>query len=391
MTARTSIAVLTGGGDVPGLNSVIKSVVYRATEMGRNVLGIRKGWKGLTHLNPAEKFDATYARELTRENTRTIDRTGGTVLHTSRTNPRRVEAAKVPEHMSRAQLSKLPFDGKSYDFTPTVLENLERLGVGCLIAIGGDDTLSFAAALSSQGFPVIGVPKTMDNDVRGTEYCIGFSTAITRAKDSITRQRTTLGSHERIGIFRIFGRDSGFTALYTAYVTSTRCLIPEYPFDLDLVSNLLLEDKRANPSNYSVAVVSEGAVWKEHSIGEVGEADAYGHRKKVDIGHALAEEIQKRTGEETVSSDLTYDLRSGDPDAIDKIVAITFANIALDLIRDGVTGRMVGVQDGCYAHAPLPASSSGVRKIDVATQYNTERYRPNYASKLGDPILLSRA
>ena len=391
MTARTSIAVLTGGGDVPGLNSVIKSVVYRATEMGRNVIGIRKGWKGLTHMNQAEKFDTTYARELTRENTRTIDRTGGTVLHTSRTNPRRVAAGKTPEHMSSAQLAKLPSDGKSYDFTPIVLENLERLGVGCLIAIGGDDTLSFAAALSSKGFPVIGVPKTMDNDVRGTEYCIGFSTAITRAKDSITRQRTTLGSHERIGIFRIFGRDSGFTALYTAYVTSTRCLIPEYPFDLDLVSSLLLEDKRNNPSNYSVAVVSEGAVWKEGSIGEVGEADAYGHRKKVDIGHALAEEIQRRTGEETVSSDLTYDLRSGDPDAIDKIVAITFANIALDLIRDGVTGKMVGVQNGCYAHAPLPASSSGVRKIDVATQYNTERYRPNYASKLGDPILLSRA
>jgi ATP-dependent phosphofructokinase / diphosphate-dependent phosphofructokinase len=391
MTARTSIAVLTGGGDVPGLNSVIKSVVYRATEMGRNVIGVRKGWKGLTHMNPAEKFDAAYARELTRENTRTIDRTGGTILHTSRTNPRRVAAGKTPEHMSSAQLGKLPFDSKSYDFTPVVLENLERLGVGCLIAIGGDDTLSFAAALSSDGFPVIGVPKTMDNDVHGTEYCIGFSTAITRAKDSITRQRTTLGSHERIGIFRIFGRDSGFTAFYTAYVTSTRCLIPEYPFDLDLISKLLLEDKRNNPSNYSVAVVSEGAVWKEHSVGEVGEADAYGHRKKVDIGHALAEEIQRRTGEETVSSDLTYDLRSGDPDAIDKIVAITFANIALDLIRDGVTGRMVGVQNGCYAHAPLPASSTGVRKIDVATQYNTERYRPNYASKLGEPILLSRA
>lgn len=391
MTARTSIAVLTGGGDVPGLNSVIKSVVYRATEMGRNVIGIRKGWKGLTHMSPAEKFDATYARELTRENTRTIDRTGGTILHTSRTNPRRVAAGKTPEHLSSEQLAKLPSDGKSYDFTPVVLENLERLGVGCLIAIGGDDTLSFAAALSSKGFPVIGVPKTMDNDVRGTEYCIGFSTAITRAKDSITRQRTTLGSHERIGIFRIFGRDSGFTALYTAYVTSTRCLIPEYPFDLDLISNLLLEDKRKNPSNYSVAVVSEGAVWKEGSVGEVGEADAYGHRKKVDIGHALAEEIQRRTGEETVTSDLTYDLRSGDPDAIDKIVAITFANIALDLIRDGITGRMVGVQNGCYAHAPLPASSSGVRKIDVATQYNTERYRPNYASKLGEPILLSRA
>jgi 6-phosphofructokinase len=391
MPARTNIAVLTGGGDVPGLNSVIKSVVYRATEMGRKVIGIRRGWKGLTHMDPAEKMDPAYAYELTRENTRTIDRTGGTVLHTSRTNPRCVASGKAPAHLSDAHLSKLPFDGKSHDFTSIVIENLERMDIGCLIAIGGDDTLSFAAALSSKGFPVIGVPKTMDNDVHGTEYCIGFSTAITRAKDAITRQRTTLGSHERIGIFRIFGRDAGFTALYTAYVTSARCLIPEHPFDLDRICSLLLEDKKNNPSNYSVAVVSEGAVWTQRNVGEVGEADAYGHRKKVDIGHALAEEIQRRTGEETVASDLTYDLRSGDPDAIDKIVAITFANIALDLIRDGITGRMVGVQNGCYSHAALPASSAGARRIDVATLYNTERYRPNYASKLGQPIFLSRA
>jgi ATP-dependent phosphofructokinase / diphosphate-dependent phosphofructokinase len=391
MPARTNIAVLTGGGDVPGLNSVIKSVVYRSTEMGRKIIGVRRGWKGLTHMKPSEKLDSAYAYELTRENTRTIDRTGGTVLHTSRTNPRRVATGKTPPHLPLTQLGKLPFDGKNYDFTSIVIENLERMDIGCLIAIGGDDTLSFAATLSSKGFPVIGVPKTMDNDVHGTEYCIGFSTAITRAKDAITRQRTTLGSHERIGIFRIFGRDAGFTALYTAYVTSARCLIPEHPFELDRICSLLLEDKRNNPSNYSVAVVSEGAVWTEHNVGEVGEADAYGHRKKIDIGHALAEEIQRRTGEETVASDLTYDLRSGDPDAIDKIVAITFANIALDLVRDGITGRMVGVQNGCYAHAPLPASSAGARKIDVATLYNTERYRPNYTSKLGEPIFLSRA
>src|SRR5579863_5944081 len=391
MTARTSIAVLTGGGDVPGLNAVIKSVVYRATEMGRNVIGIRKGWKGLTHMNPAEKFDATYARELTRENTRTIDRTGGTVLHTSRTNPRRVAINKVPEHLSSAHLGKLPSDGKSYDFTPVVLENLERLGVGCLIAIGGDDTLSFAAALSSKGFPVIGVPKTMDNDVRGTEYCIGFSTAITRAKDSITRQRTTLGSHERIGIFRIFGRDSGFTALYTAYVTGARCLIPEYPFDMAHVSELLLEDKHHNESNYSIVIVSEGAAPKQGKVEEVGEMDAYGHHKKVDVGKALAKELEQRTSEETITRDLTYDLRSGDPDAMDQIVATTFANIAVDLIRDGITGRMVGLQNGCYAHADLPHVSAGARKVDIVTQYNTERYRPNYSSKLGAPILFNRA
>src|SRR5229473_2262107 len=390
MATGKTIGILTGGGDVPGLNSVIKSVVYRATEMGWRVIGIRKGWEGLTHMNPAAENDQTYLRPLTRENTRTIDRTGGTVLHTSRTNPKRIAKDKVPVHISPAELEKLPFDGKYYDFTSVVLRNLQKLEIGCLITIGGDDTLSFSAALSAAGMPVIAIPKTMDNDVQGTEYCIGFSTAITRAKELITRQRTTLGSHERIGIFRIFGRDSGFTALYTAYVTSTRCLIPEYPFDVDRVAKLLSEDKRNNPSHYALVVVSEGAVWKEGSVKEYGEADAYGHRKKADIGQALGEEIRRRTGDEIMVSDLTYDLRSGEPDAIDQLVAITFANIAVDLLRDGITGRMVGVQNGCYAHAPLPASSMGARKVDLAALYNTERYRPNYTSKLGAPLLFNR-
>ena len=388
MAVQARIGVLTGGGDVPGLNSVIKSVVYRASEMGREVIGIRQGWKGLTDMAGSE--DENYIRPLTRENTRTIDRSGGTILHTSRTNPRRLPANKVPGHIPDERLKRLPFDGSRYDFTSIVVENLEQLGVGCLIAIGGDDTLSFAAVLGAEGFPVIGIPKTMDNDVQGTEYCIGFSTAITRAKDSITRQRTILGSHERIGVFRLFGRDSGFTALYTAYVTSTRCLIPEYPFELDRITALLMEDKRNNPSHYSVAVISEGAVWKDREIAETGEADAYGHRRKADIGHALADELSKRTGEETMASDLTYDLRSGAPDAIDQIVATTFANIALDLIRDGVTGRMVGVQHGCYAHAPLPDAKLGPRKVDIARLYNTDRYRPNYTSKLGAPLLFNR-
>jgi 6-phosphofructokinase 1 len=390
VSAKNNIGILTGGGDVPGLNPVIKSVVYRASEMGRQVYGIRKGWAGLTYMDPAQEIDPDYVRLLTRENTRTIDRTGGTVLHTSRTNPRRVVEAKLPTHLTREQVAKLPFDGKHHDLTSVVLENLDRLGIGCLVAIGGDDTLSFAAALSAAGMPLIAIPKTMDNDVQGTEYCIGFSTAITRAKELITRQRTTLGSHERIGVFRIFGRDAGFTALYTAYVTSARCLIPEYPFDLDHISNLLLEDKKNNPSHYSLVVISEGAVWKQGQVKEYGDADAYGHRKKVDIGHALSDEIHRRTGDETMVSDLTYDLRSGEPDAIDQIVAITFANIAVDLIRDGVTGRMVGVQGGCYAHAPLPASSLGARKVDIPTLYNTERYRPNYKSKLGAPLLFNR-
>ena len=391
MPAKNRIGILTGGGDVPGLNPVIKSAVYRADEMGREVIGIRRGWQGLTHMDASVEIDPAYIRPLTRENTRTIDRSGGTVLHTSRTNPRRIPASQLPAHIPASQLKTIPFDGKYYDMTSIVLSNLNRLGIGCLIVIGGDDTLGFASVLSSAGQPLIAIPKTMDNDVPGTEYCIGFSTAITRAKELITRQRTTLGSHERIGIFRIFGRDSGFTALYTAYATSTRCLIPEYPFDLEHLSALLREDKRKNPSNYALIVVSEGAVWKQHEVAEIGDSDAYGHRKKADIGHALAEEIRQRTGEETMTSDLTYDLRSGEPDSIDELVAITFANIGLDLIRDGVTGRMVGVKDGCYAHMPLPDSSRGPRKVDVATLYNAERYRPNYTSKLGAPLLFSRA
>jgi ATP-dependent phosphofructokinase / diphosphate-dependent phosphofructokinase len=354
-------------------------------------VGIRKGWKGLTNVDTSETGESIYHRELTRDNTRTIDRTGGTILHTSRTNPSRVAASKVPAHISPERLKSLSFDGKNYDFTPIVIENLEKLGIGCLVAIGGDDTLGFAATLSRNGFPVIGVPKTMDNDVAGTEYCIGFSTAITRAKDAITRQRTTLGSHERIGIFRIFGRDAGFTALYTAYVTGARCLIPEYPFDMAHVAELLLEDKHHNESNYSIVIASEGAAPKQGKVEEVGEMDAYGHRKKVDVGQALAKELEQRTGEETMTSDLTYDLRSGDPDAMDQIVATTFANIAVDLIRDGITGRMVGLQNGCYAHADLPHVSAGARKVDIVTQYNTERYRPNYSSKLGAPILFNRA
>ncbi len=391
MTTRNKIGILTGGGDVPGLNSVIKSVVYRATEMGREVIGIRKGWEGLTHINPALDFDPAYLRQLTRENTRTIDRSGGTTLHTSRTNPQRLKKSKVPAHFSPTALSKLKEESASYDFTPVVLDNLERLGIGCLVVIGGDDTLSFAATLHGRGVPLIAIPKTMDNDVPGTEYCIGFSTAITRAKELITRQRTTLGSHERVGVFRIFGRNSGFTALYTGYVTSSRCLIPEHPFDLDRLCRLLMEDKRNNPSNYSLVVVSEGAVWKGQQVAEFGESDAYGHRKKVDIGHALAEEVKRRTGEETMNSDLTYDLRSGDPDSIDQLVATTFANLALDLISDGVAGRMVAIQEGRYTHAALPDPKLGPRQVDVSTLYNSERYRPHYAHKLGSPMLLSTA
>jgi 6-phosphofructokinase 1 len=297
----------------------------------------------------------------------------------------------LPEHLGPERRRQLETGEDRYDLTPVVLDNLSRLDLGALVAIGGDDTLSYAARLGAEGFPIIAIPKTMDNDVHGTEYCIGFSTAVTRAKELINRQRTTLGSHERIGIFRIFGRNAGYTAWYSAYVTSTRCVIPEAPFDLDRLAELLADDWRLNPSNYALLIASEGAVWQGGQLDEVGEADAFGHRHKADIGETLAAELKKRTGIETVNSDLTYDLRSGDPDALDQMVAITFANVAVDLLSDGEFGRMVAIRDGKYAHAPLPERSHGARTLDVATMYNVERFRPRYEAKLGSPLLLGPA
>jgi 6-phosphofructokinase len=393
--AKKRIGILTGGGDVPGLNAVIKSVTYRGSEDDIEVVGLRRGWEALTHLNlddPASK--AHYVIPLNRENTRTIDRRGGTVLHTSRTNPSKIQ--KLPDHLAGQDfpVSLSAKDGiaaKAWDLSGQVLANLSALGIEHLIAIGGDDTLSYAAKLDELGVKVIAIPKTMDNDVRNTEYCIGFSTAITRASDAIQRQRTTVGSHERIGIFRVFGRDAGFTALYTAYATSIRCVIPEYKVKLDRLIQLLLDEKRVNPSNYALVVLSEGAAWEGYEPHQYGEPDAFGHRKKASVSEALADEIKRRVGAETIASDLTYDLRSGDPDFIDKLVALTFGNMAYDAIRDGRTGLMSALVDGCYDMVPIPDPTLGPRKVDVVTTYNTERYRPIYANKRGLPIFLNRA
>jgi 6-phosphofructokinase 1 len=387
---RKRIGILTGGGDVPGLNSVIKSVVYRGYENDCEVVGIRKGWEGLTHLDlddPASK--ARYIWHLDRENTRTIDRSGGTVLHSSRTNPTRIK--KLPPHLQPSDLAaSRDVKGVTYDLTPQVLKNLERLGIDYLLAIGGDDTLSYAAELARRGCRVIAIPKTMDNDVQSTEYCIGFSTAITRATDAIERQRTTVGSHERIGIFRVFGRDAGFTALYTAHVTSNRCVIPEYKVKLDKLIDLLMTEKRDNPSGYALVVLSEGAEWEGYEVQEYGEPDPYGHRKKASVGEVLSDEIRRRTGEETIVSDLTYDLRSGDPDFIDKLVASTFGTMALDAVLEGQSGLMSAIVNGCYELVPIPDPRLGPRKIDVASMYNTDRYRPIYAHKRGLPVFLNR-
>jgi 6-phosphofructokinase 1 len=295
---------------------------------------------------------------------------------------------KVPEFLAGAGF---PQNGKTWDMTSQVLKNLERLQIDSLIPIGGDDTLSFAARLDQLGVKVVAVPKTMDNDVRNTEYCIGFSTAITRATDAIERQRSTVGSHERIGLFRVFGRDAGYTALYTAYVTSIPCVIPEYKVILDKLVDIVMQDKHANPSNYSLVVLSEGAQWEGYQVQEYGEPDAFGHRKKASITEALSNEIGRRTGEETIVSDLTYDLRSGPPDFIDKLVASTFGNMAFEAIAGGQSGVMAAISGGCFAMVKIPDPKLGPRHVEVETMYDTGRYRPNYTNKLGLPVFLTRA
>ena len=389
------IGILTGGGDVPGLNSVIKTVVYRGSEMGCEAIGIRRGWEGLTHVNLQDPASRTrYILPLARENTRTIDRTGGTWLHSSRTSPSKMK--KLPpvlagQEFPSAETTKKGVTTTTFDVTRAVKKNIETLNLDYVVAIGGDDTLSYAAELDRQGVKVIAVPKTMDNDVRNTEYCIGFSTAVTRAMDAIDRQRTTVGSHERIGVFRVFGRDAGYTALYTALVTSLRCCIPEYKVTLKHLIELLMEDKKNNSSGYSLVVLSEGAEWEGYTVKEYGDPDAYGHRKKMSVAEDLSSEIKAATGEETIVSDLTYELRSGSPDFIDRLVASTFAGMAMDAIAKGERGLMTAISDGCYRMVAIPDPKLGPRRVEVATMYNTARYRPTYDLKVGLPIFLTRA
>ena len=383
------IGILTGGGDVPGLNSVIKCAVQHCEQRGIEVIGIRRGWQGLTHIHLVNGQDPEYMLPLNRLNTRTVDRTGGTFLHSTRTQPSRMKADAIPSRLQGELGTMREVEPGIVDLTPLVLRNLEELRIDHLIAIGGDDTLSYARRLHEEGFPVVCIPKTMDNDVPNTEYCIGFSTAITRAVANISRQRTTVGSHERVGIFRVFGRDAGFTSLYTAYVTGIHCCIPEHVFDLDRLLRLLQEDKRRNPSNYVLVVLSEGATWEGHTVQHYGEPDAYGHRKKMSIGEALSQQVKSRLGEETMVSDLTYDLRGGPPDFIDRLVAITFASIAVECITDGGSGRMVAIKKGCFVEAEIPGKGRKSRVLDVESMYDTERYLPKYGHKADLPIFLN--
>ncbi len=358
------------------------------------MIGIRRGWEGLTHVDlndPASK--SKYILPLNRENTRTIDRTGETFLHSSRTNPTKMKnlpLALQDQKFEARESTKKGVTSTAFDVTPAVLKNIDLLALDYLIVIGGDDTLSYTSALDRKGMKVIAVPKTMDNDVRNTEYCIDFSTAITRAMDAIDRQRTTVASHERIGIFRVFGRDAGYTALYTAYVTGVRCCIPEHKIDLEHLIDVLLRDKRENPSNYAVVILSEGAEWQGYTVKEYGEADAFGHRKKMSVAEDLSDEIQRTTGEETVVSDLTYDLRSGSPDFVDRSVAVTFAGMAMDALEEGKSGLMTAINEGRYAMVTIPDPKLGPRRVDIASMYNTDSYSPKYDHKVGLSIFLTR-
>jgi len=386
------IGILTGGGDVPGLNAAIKSVYLSAKDRGwlrpgssdGNVTGILRGWKGAVHAERDPHSGSwTHILPLTDSAVRSVDRFGGTFLHTSRTRPDRMKKSDLPPRL----LARAPEGEGTFDATDAVIENLISLGIDILVAIGGDDTLGFAYTLHERGFPVIGIPKTMDNDVRGTEYCLGFATAISRAVAFVERQRTHLGSNEVVGVFRIFGRDSGFTALGTAMVVSDlRCAIPEHPFDLEALCELLARDRYGHPSRYAMVVCSEGAMWKGGTLGEIGPPDAYGHRRKQNVGDALAAEITRVTGLPTREQDLTHDLRSGVPDPIDRIIANTYGALAVDLIAQGKSGRMVGVQNGVFAEAPLPDAALGARTIDVAAHYDVPRFRPRFTGRFGMPI-----
>jgi 6-phosphofructokinase 1 len=387
-----TIGILTGGGDVPGLNPAIKSVVVGAMEMGYRVFGIRRGWAGLLHYDLNEpSTHEYYVKELTYNDVRTIDRTGGTFLHTSRTNPQKVKKSDVPGFLSKSKWGK-PVKGMDdyVDFTDYTLDVLGHLGIDTLVPIGGDDTLSFAVRLHKEGYPVIGIPKTMDNDVFGTDYCIGFSTAITRSVEFITNMRTSVGSHERIGIIELFGRNSGETSLISAYLAYVdRALIPEVPFSIDKLCNFILEDKRANTSNYSILTISEGAIIEGGDVYETGEEDAYGHKKLGGIGIILSEKIKQITGQNTMVQQLGYLMRSGAPDSLDRMVAMSFGNLVSQLLRRKETGKLVALHGGKYTTVPIEMVLAGRKRVDVPAFYDIEQYKPKIKDFMGVPMFLS--
>jgi 6-phosphofructokinase len=382
------IGVLTGGGDVPGLNVAIKAVVMRTVDQRIEVLGLRRGWLSLLRINPDDPSSlGDWTMPLSAERVRTFDRTGGTILHTSRTNPSSVGPDDVPSFVRAAD--RISTSAGRVDCTRHALRVLDFLGLDALIPIGGDDTLSFACRLHEAGFKVVAIPKTMDNDVFGTDYCIGFSTAVTRSVDAITAFRTSVGSHERIGVVELFGRNSGQTALYAAYMADVdRAAIPEVPFDPDRLARLLKEDRTRNPSNYAILAISEGAHPKDGTVLETGEMDAYGHRKLGGIGNIVAQDIKRLTGVNIMYEQLAYIMRSGAPDSLDRMVAVSFGTLALDQVAKGATGRMVALQQGIYTTIPLSHVVTGKKRVDVTALYDTENYKPKVHDMLGKPMFL---
>ena len=381
------LGILTGGGDVPGLNPAIKAVVNEAHARGWRVTGFRRGWAGPVHSDPKNLDETAHARMiLTPEEVRSIDRTGGTILHTSRTNPSRIHPADLPDFHGHDAPSP---DAEKIDITGHVLEVLGALEIDVLVAIGGDDTLSYASRIHNEGMPTVCIPKTMDNDVYGTDYCIGFSTCVTRSVELINRLRTSAGSHERMLVVEMFGRNCGLTALMAGYLADVdRTLIAEVPFDLDRLAGLMMEDRARTASRYAIAVVSEGASALGEDIIESGPADAYGHRKLGGISIRVGEELKARTGVNVMVQNLGYLLRSGAPDAVDLMVPKNFGTMAVRLIEEGTTGVMVAVEDGCYTTKPADISTKGKRRVNVDTMYDADAYRPRIAALRGEPMLL---
>ncbi len=379
------IGILTGGGDVPGLNACVKAVVNRVADEGHEVVGIRRGWGGLAAVNPDDESTLHGNLIPLDPNTvRTVDRTGGTFLHTSRTNPAKMNGSAVPAFLA----GRYPGEGP-HDLTRHVLRVLDSQKIDVLIPIGGDDTLTYGLRMHDEGVPVIAVPKTMDNDVHGTDYCIGFSTAVTRGVQFIHNLRTATGSHERIAVVELFGRYSGETSLITGYLAGVdRAIISEVPFEIAKLGPMLVDDKRRNPSNYSMMTISEGARLHEGEMLLGGDADAYGHRKLGGIGALTSELLKEHTGEDIIYQQIGYLMRSGVPDSLDLMVATNYAVMAADLALEGGAGRMVALRSGTYTHVPISVTREGVKRVDVDELYDSEAYRPKVRHVLGKPMFL---
>lgn len=389
---KGTIGILTGGGDVPGLNPAIRAVTIRAIREGFQVIGIRRGWKGLVSCIRDRKFpQEEFYQVLTEETVNRVGRTGGTFLHTSRTRPSHIPKGEVPEHL------KDLYTENTNDLTEEVLKNLDFMGIDYLVPIGGDDTLGYGVHLAKRGLKVIAIPKTMDNDVPGTDYCIGFSTCITRTIEMTHSLRTTAGSHERILVIEVFGRYAGFTALLpTMAGAANRCVIPEHRFSIDRLTELLVRDRFTNPSRYSVAMVSEGAMFKEgEMIFEKQEADQYGHKKLGGIGDRVSEQIHNTSAKfnggrkiNVINQRLGYLVRCGNPDAIDSIVPMAFGNLALNLILNHSQGRLVSLRNGRYDDVPIDVVTSMKKVVDIEKYYNCERLRPYYESFESKPLFI---